>query len=181
MLFCAIFAAHAGAQAIAPASQQPRTEELQRANTLFTQSDFAGVLDAYTAISTRYPTHALSRFRIGVALVALGRFSDGEASLREGERLGIPVAQSGFRLAEALAELRQRDAAVAQLQRSADAGALFGQKAIETDPHFALLTSHPKWAAVLDAFDAVVQPCKHDARFRQFDFWAATGRCVPPA
>ena len=24
---------------------------------------------------------------------------------------------------------------------------------------------------MLDAFDAVVQPCKHDARFREFDFW----------
>lgn len=170
-LFCAMFATRAGAQAITQASQQPRTEDLQRANTLFTQGDWAGTLDAYAAIAKQFPTHALSRFRIGVALVGLGKFSDAEASLREGERLGIPVPQAGFRLAEALAEQHKSDAAIVELQRSASAGALIGPAAIENDAHFASLKSHPKWTAVLDAFDAVIQPCKHDPRFREFDFW----------
>lgn len=156
-----------------PAGQpaQPSAEELQRANTAFTQSDWRAVYDQYSALAQRFPTHALSHFRMGVALVGLGRPAEAESHLREGERLGIPAPQAGFRLGEALAEQGKADAAIAELQRSASAGALLGPTAIETDPHFASLHSHPKWKTVVDAFGAAVFPCRYDPHFREFDFW----------
>jgi ketosteroid isomerase-like protein len=150
---------------------QPPADALQRANALFVQSDWNGALDAYSALSKQYPNHGLSRFRVGVSLVGLGKFAEGEAALREGERLGIPAANAGYRLAQALAEQHKPDAAIAELMRSAAAGAPVAPSAIVSDPHFASLISHTKWQAVLDAFDAVVRPCMHDARHRAFDFW----------
>jgi ketosteroid isomerase-like protein len=149
----------------------PPPADLQRAGALFAQSDWKGALDAYTGIASRYPRHALSRLRIGVSLVGLGRFAEGEAAIRQSETLGAPVQQATWRLAQALAEQHKGDAAIAELQRSAGSGFMIGRPAIEGDAHFASLRSHPKWSSVLDAFDALIQPCRHDARFREFDFW----------
>ncbi|HVT39766.1 MAG TPA: hypothetical protein VHE78_12015, partial [Gemmatimonadaceae bacterium] len=154
-----------------PQAARPPAEALQRANALFAQSDWKGALDAYTALSQQYPTHALSRFRIGVSLVGLGKFAEGEASLREGERLGMAPAYAAYRLAQALAEQHKSDAAIAELERAAAAQAQVAPAALAADPHLASLTRHAKWQAVLEAFDAVVRPCMYDARAREFDFW----------
>src|SRR5262249_46073926 len=88
----------------AQTASQPPAEALQRAAALFAQSNWSAVLDAYSALATKYPTHALSRFRVGVAQIGLGKFADAEPNLREGERLGIPAAQASFRLAQVFAE-----------------------------------------------------------------------------
>ncbi len=157
------------AQATPPS--QPPAEALQRANALFAWADWRGALDAYSALSKMYPAHALSRFRIGVSLVGLGRFVEGETNLREGERLGIAPANAAFRLAQALAEQHKSEAAIAELMRAAGARAPISPAAIAADPHFASLTAHAKWQEVLDQFDAVARPCMHDARHREFDFW----------
>ena len=168
-ILCALAAPALAAQT--PGALQPPANALQRANTLFSQSNWSASLDAYSALAKEYPSHALSRFRVGVSLLGLGKFSDAEASLREGERLGIAPAQAGYRLAQVFAEEHKSDAAIDELLRSAGAGAFFGAPAIDADPHFASLKTHPKWTATLDAFDAVVRPCMHDPRFREFDFW----------
>lgn len=159
---------------VAPATlsaQTPTAAELQKANAPFVQSDWRGALDAYTALAAKYPNHALSRFRVGVSQIGLGRFADAEVNLREGERLGIPAPQAAYRIAQALAEQHKADAAVGELRRAAATGLFQPPSAIDGDPHFASLKSHAAWAAVLDAFDAIVRPCMHDKRFREFDFW----------
>ena len=68
---------------------QPPADALQRANALFAQGDWKGALDAYSALSAEYPRHALSRFRIGVSRVGLGKFVEGEADIREGSHRAI--------------------------------------------------------------------------------------------
>jgi ketosteroid isomerase-like protein len=150
---------------------QPPADALRRASALFAQSDWKGAFDAYTALSTQYPAHALSRFRVGVSLVGLGKFAEGETNLREGERLGVAAANAAYRLAQALAEQHKSDAAIAELMRAAAGRAPLTAAAIASDPHFASLTTHRQWQTVLDAFDAVARPCMHDARAREFDFW----------
>src|SRR5689334_988568 len=85
--------AFAGAFAQTSSGASPPADALNRAAGLFAQRDWIGALAAYSQIAKAYPTHALSRFRVGVSLVELGRFSDGETNLREGERLGMPPAQ----------------------------------------------------------------------------------------
>jgi uncharacterized protein (TIGR02246 family) len=150
---------------------QPPAADLQRANAFFQQADWAHALEAYRAIASAHPSHALSRFRLGVAQTELGQYTDAEKSLREGERLGMPVGQSGFRLAQMFVETNRPDSAVSQLLRSAGAGFGLPPSALESDRHISKLKGNPKWNEVLEAFDAVIQPCKHDPRFREFDFW----------
>jgi ketosteroid isomerase-like protein len=172
-----------------PAGATPTAAELQPATAAFARGDWQRSLEAYRALAGKYPTHALSRFRIGVSLVELRQFAEGEASLREGERLGMATPTVQFRLAESFAEQGKRDEAIAELMRSAAPGNFIGPAAIASDPHFTSLTSHPKWQVVLDAFDAKVRPCMHDARARNFDFWigdwdvrpTGTGPAGPPA
>lgn len=163
-----ILAARAGAQ---QTSAQPSREQLLRANTLFTQSDWRGVYDAYSALAKEFPTHALSRFRVGVAALELGNLKEAEASLSEGQRLGIPAPQAAYRLAQLRAEQGRAADAFAELTRAAEGGVFIPASSLESDKHLASLKTQPRWPAVLDAFDAVVQPCRHDPRFREFDFW----------
>ena len=158
-----------GAQGSPPA--QPPSDQLQRANALFVQQDWNTALEAYQALASAYPTHALSRFRVGVSLMELRRLADAEASLREGERLGVPAPQAAWRLAQVLAEQQRADAAIAELFRAARSGFVIAQSALVSDRHLVAITRHPKWNEVLDAFDAVAHPCMHDPRFREFDFW----------
>ena len=155
----------------ATAQGQPPAAELQHANDLFSKADWRGALEAYQKLAAAYPTHALSHFRVGVSLTELGRAAEAEPHIREGERLGMPAPQAAYRLAQALAEENKADAAIAELLRAAQAGLFAPVSAVQSNAHFSSLTRHEKWATVLDAFDAVVQPCRHDPRFREFDFW----------
>jgi len=149
----------------------PPTDQLNRAATLFGQRDWTGALAAYSEIAKAYPTHALSRFRIGVTLLELGRLQEGETNLRQGEKLGIPAGQSAYRLAQALAEQRRADDAIRELHRAAAAGLFVPPSALVADAHLTSLRANTGWAAVVDAFDAIVRPCAHDPRYREFDFW----------
>jgi hypothetical protein len=160
-----------GVFAQTPSPGGPPADELTRAAALFARRDWSGALAAYSEISKAYPAHALARFRIGVALVELGRFTEGETSLRDGERLGMPAAQSAYRLAQSLAEQHRANDAIRELRRAAAAGIFVPPAAIQADAHLALLRDHAEWASVLDAFDAIVRPCAHDPRYREFDFW----------
>ena len=156
------------AQANAPA---PSADQLQRAGALFNQGDWAGANVAYDSLSKAYPRHALSRFRYGVTLMELGRLQQAEAPLREGEALGMPASTAAFRLAQLFGLQKRGDSSIAELKRAAANQLFVGQAAVQSDAHFAAVTSHSRWQEALDALDAVVRPCMHDSRFREFDFW----------
>ncbi len=81
------------------------------------------------------------------------------------------LPQFHYRIAQALAELKHVDAAIAELKRSAAGGMPVTASSLTADAHLTSLKSHANWPAVLDAFDAVTQPCMHDPKFREFDFW----------
>ena len=159
----------------------PSAAELQRAATLFAASNWQQAHDAYAALAKQFPTHPLSRFRVGVTLTELGRAAEGESHLRAGEKLGVPAAQSGLRLAESLAEQRKGNAAIGELKRAAAGGLFLTAPALGGNAHFASLKAHPQWQGVLDAFAAIVQPCRHDPRFREFDFWVGDWDVRPVA
>lgn len=155
----------------ATSASAPTATELQSAASAFAASDWSTANRLYSELATRFPRHALSRFRQGVTLTELGRAAEGESHLREGERLGTPAPQAAFRLAESLAEQRKLDAAIVELRRAFAAGFVQPASAFEANRHFASLKSHRDWRTVVNQFDAVIQPCRHDPRFREFDFW----------
>ncbi len=44
-----------------------------------------------------------------------------------------------------------------ELQRAAAAGCVAAASAFEDDAHFARVKTHPRWPAMIDRFDAIVQ------------------------
>ena len=169
--FLAALLPAAAALSQATPAASPPADRLQQAAALFAASDWAGALAAYGDIATAYPTNALARFRVGVAQLELGRLRDAESSLRQGEALGIPAGQAAYRLAQLFAERGAPDSAFAELHRAALHQLFVGPTTLTANPHLASLVSDRRWQATLDEFDALVRPCMHDARFREFDFW----------
>ena len=157
----------------------PPAADLQRAAEVFARRDWAAARATYEGIAARYPTHALSRFRVGVALLELGNLADAERNLREGERLGVPAGQAAYRLAQLFAMRHETDSAFAELRRAADNGLIVPPQSLEADPHLKSLAGDPQWKGTLDAYDAIVFPCRHDPRFRQFDFWVGEWEVRP--
>ena len=158
----------AGAQAT---PVNPPADQLQRANQLFVAGDWKGVLSAYEALLKTFPSHPLSRFRVGVAQLELGNLDAAESNLREGERLGVFPGMAAYRLAQLHAERGQGDKALAELERAAGAGFVITPTVLATDKHLASVKTHPRWTTVIDKLDANARPCLHDLRFREFDFW----------
>ena len=153
------------------APPSPPANELARANQSFVAGDWNGVLAAYQKLLTSFPNHALSRFRVGVAQLELGRLDEAEQNLREGERLGVFAGMAAYRLAQVHAERGQEDKAIGELERAAAAQLTISVPALEGDKHLASLKRHVRWSEVLARFDAITRPCMHDPRFREFDFW----------
>jgi hypothetical protein len=149
----------------------PSAAELQRAAEAFVRRDWSSARAAYDTLTRAYPRYALARFRRGVSSLELGDLANAERDLREGERLGIPAAQAAFRLAQLFAVRGDVDSAFAELTRAAANGLTVSPSALMADAHFTSLKSQPRWQPMLDVFDATVAPCRHDPRFRQFDFW----------
>src|SRR5262245_55567003 len=100
-----------------PNASQPTADQLQQANTAFVKGDWQTSLNQYIALANAFPRHALSQFRVGVSLLELGRPSEAEPRLRNGERLGIAGAQAGYRLAQTQADLKRPDSAMSELSR----------------------------------------------------------------
>src|SRR3954471_8909011 len=88
----------------AQATPVPPAATMQHAADLFAASDWSAALAAYQDIARAYPSNALARFRVGVSLGELGGPREAESSLRQGESLGMPVAQAAYRLAQMFAE-----------------------------------------------------------------------------
>ncbi|MBI3790383.1 MAG: tetratricopeptide repeat protein [Gemmatimonadetes bacterium] len=169
--FCFALLAIAARSVAAQGPSAPSPEEQQAAAAPFNAGQWQAAHEAYAALVKRFPAHAISTFRLGVTWTELGHPADGERLLREGEKLGIPAGNAAYRLAENLAEQHKVDAAIAELRRALAAGFLITATALQGNAHLAALRSHPQWPALVDAFDAIIQPCRHDPRFRQFDFW----------
>jgi tetratricopeptide (TPR) repeat protein len=166
---------------ISSASGPPPATALQHAAEAFARRDWAAARTAYQSIAAQYPNHALSHFRLGVAELELGRLEDADRDLRRGERLGIPAGQAAYRLAQLFAVRRDADSAFSELRRAANNGLTVPPQSLEADPHFESLKGHSAWKVTLDAFDAVVFPCRHDPRFREFDFWVGDWDVRPTA
>jgi ketosteroid isomerase-like protein len=172
VLLVAIVSVGAAQQPAPTAAPAPPADQLARANALFAQSDWPAVFTAYDALVKSYPAHAASRLRLGVAQLELGRLAEAESNFREAERLGgIVPGAAAYRLAQLRAAQKQPEEAIKELERSAAARFSVPLASLNTDRHLAALRTHPKWQAVLNAYDAITRPCMHDARYRQFDYW----------
>jgi hypothetical protein len=175
----AVFVTVSSAAQSAP--PQPPADQLQKAAQAFGKQDWPEVLRQYSDIASRFPTHALSRFRVGVAQLELGKLLDAEQSLREGERLGVAPGSAAYRLAQVHAEAGRADSAASQLLRAANAFLFVPTASLEADAHLAKIRQGARWSEVVAAFERTSKPCKFDPRYRQLDFWVGEWDVRPTA
>jgi hypothetical protein len=168
----------AGGQTTAP---QPSADELQKAAQAFGKSDWPEVLRRYTDMASRFPNHALARFRVGVAQLELGKLGEAEQNFREGERLGVSPGNAAYRLGQVFSEAGSIDSAVAQLLRSANSGLFVPAASLDGDAHLAKVRQSSRWAEVSGAFDRIARPCLYNDRHRELDFWVGDWDVRPTA
>jgi hypothetical protein len=160
---------------------QPPADALQKAAQAFGAQRWPDVLSQYEQIAASFPQHALSRFRIGIAQLELGKLGEAEKNLREGERLGVAPGAAAYRLGQLHAEAGRQDSAFAQLIRSATNFFFVPMATLEADAHLAKIKPSPRWKDVTAAFDRMARPCMYDDRYRQFDFWIGDWDVRPAA
>lgn len=146
-----------------------RAADPDGANRAFVEKRWQAAFDLYRQIEASAPDDAQAVFRAAVALIHLVRASEALAPLRRAEELGWSVAAVAFRLGCAHAALGEREAALAELRRAVGAG--LGVAMLQTDPLLAPLRGTPEFQAVLDEADRQLRPCRHDPRYRAFDYW----------
>jgi len=152
--------------------QAQATSELQqRASQAWFDKDWAKAAEAYGALAGQTPNTALPHFRLGVSLINLGRAAEARSHLEAAERLGMPLPQVAFRLAQVAAAAGDKDAAFGHLKRATDAGLALVPLPLDTDPAFMRLKGDARLDLFLTAVDRNARPCRYDPKHAEFDFW----------
>jgi hypothetical protein len=139
-------------------------------DALFRRQDWPAVERAYAERVRGHPDDAQAHFRLGLALLRLGKPKEALPWLEQAEALGWPVAQVAFRLACVRTRLGQSEEAWKQLERAARNG--FSQVSLlESEPDLAPLRGEMRFAATLETADRNARPCLHEPVYSQFDFW----------
>lgn len=73
---------------------QSSSELQQRAQRAYTARQWAEAAEAYTALARQTPDQPMPHFRLGVALVYLGRPAEARPHLENAEKLGIAPSQT---------------------------------------------------------------------------------------
>lgn len=156
--------------AMAGAQQVPTALDTV-AQVAWNKGDWREAATSYRALAARDTGSAQFRFRLGVALIGLGRHTEARPALEAAERLGAPVPQVAFRLALIAPDA---EAAFRELQRATDAGLSRLPAPPPSEQDLARLKSDARYAGFLTAMDRNARPCLHDPRYREFDFWLGT-------
>jgi len=145
----------------------------QRAVAAYRSGDWRATEAAALEMLAEDTSNAQGRFFLAVALMHRGRAGEALRHLDQAEAAGYPVAAVEFRRACALSVVGRVDDALAALRRAAAAG--FAQdQLLSSEPLLAPVRSAPGFPEVSAAVDAAKHPCRHDPRYRQFDFWVGT-------
>jgi tetratricopeptide (TPR) repeat protein len=146
------------------------------ADAAFQSQDWQHAAELYRKIVDGKNGDASSWYRLGFALVKLGRDTEALAVFQDCEKHGVPKQTAEFGLALALAR-SDPEKAIQHLQNAAAAG-LNDTKRVEGEEVFAPLRADPRFAKILDTVRRNEKPCVYAAESRQFDFWIGEWRVV---
>ena len=146
-----------------------------QADAAYTAKDWPKTAELYRRIVDSRPDGS-AWYRLGFALVKLGRNDEAIALFNQAELKGLPKVSVEFGLALAYAA-RDRDKALEHLQNAAANG--FNQTlGMETEELLAPLRADARFAKILNEVRKNEMPCVHTAENRQFDFWVGEWNVV---
>jgi tetratricopeptide (TPR) repeat protein len=132
--------------------------------------------DAVAALEQRLaanPADALAELRLGSALTEMHRYASAKEHFDRAEKLGIAPGALAWRRALLFAQTGERDAAFAQLDRALERGIGPATQAA-SEPLLEPLRGDARFAAFIERYDRAIAPCRHDAHYRELDFWIGT-------
>jgi tetratricopeptide (TPR) repeat protein len=146
------------------------------ADAAFQAQNWQQTAELYARVTKDNPKDAMGWFRLGYALVKLGRDKEALAAFDEAEKQGLP--KPAVELGRALALARSdRDKAFEHLQAAAASG-FNDSKRLANEDVFMPLHGDPRFAKVMDTVMHNEKPCLYAAESRQFDFWVGEWRVV---
>lgn len=159
-----------GALAFAPPAAPQEPPLADRAEAAYQAGDWATAETLYARLVEEPGSGAFAAFRLGSALLYLGRVPEARTRLDAAEAAGWTPAAIAYRRACADALEGKTADAVAQLEKAV-AGGFQAVAALDGEPLLAAVRDDPGYAAVKESIERKGHPCRFDPRYRAFDFW----------
>lgn len=167
-LFLAIFWAPPliQAQTGQPAGPSP---EMQKANGLYNEKKWAEAISAFEAVTRTEPQNGQAWFKLGFSNHSLGQFEKAVQAYQKAVAIGKnPLVM--YNLACAHSRLKQMDQAFEWLNKAISSG--FTQFSnFQNDPDLENVRADSRFQELQKAVDKAANPCKYEAKSREFDFW----------
>lgn len=144
-------------------------EQRAAANDAFQKQDWSTAAERYSAIVKAEDKNAGARYRLGSALLNLGRSKDAVSHLESAMSIS---ANSVFALAlaRAYAASGDKDKMYGVFEQSLKLGGI-GAESLNNEKDFATVKTEPRFAEYVKKLDAAANPCRSKPEYRQFDFW----------
>lgn len=143
----------------------------ERASAAFAAKDWPLAERLYGELLSDSDQKGQAAFRQAVARLYLGRVEAARAGFDRAEREGFqPIAALAYRRACADALEGRNASAIAELEKAVAGG--FSQLALlDGEPLLEGLRKDPGFAGLRQTLERRAHPCRHDERYRAFDFW----------
>lgn len=142
-----------------------------QASAAYTNQNWQASVEAHQNWLQNEPDNEVGLYRLAQSHIHL---KQGQAALAANDKLksatSIPPALLHYQRAQALALLQQDDAMWVALKSAAQAG-LRNNSDLNNNPLWADYRNQPVFAEISNLVDKNINPCMHDDRYRQFDFW----------
>ncbi len=162
-----------------PAAAPPSDPEGQAA-ALFAAKDWAGAIEAYSALAWAHPGNAQAWFNLGAAHHALGHWEEAFDTYTQAGDAGYAPVAVATRLSRVLSRWGKKDEAFAELDKAVTLG-LTRLDVMEKDPDFEPIRSDARFAALVLQVKKKVDPCSVSPEYGQLAFWVGVWEVQVPA
>jgi len=162
------FAFHArSAAAQQPATNAPSAAEA--ASAAYDAKDWIKAAELYGELSRLKDAPPRVWLRLGAALRALGKYDEALTAFERANQAGAALFGE-YGKASVYAATHQTDKAFESLEKAVQQG--YAQpETLTSDPDFAALRDHPRFARLVEQAKKNQRPCVYTSENRQFDFW----------
>ncbi len=151
--------------------QSPNAEsaKMREARALYQAQNWAAATVAFEAVTKSEPNNGAAWYWLGMSYFSLSNFAKSSEALKRAAEI-TSNSSVMFNAACAFARLKDKDQAFNWLNKAIDAG-LPQAGLIQSDTDLAVLRDDPRFKAVAEKADRLLNPCMYLPEHRQFDFW----------